>query len=240
MSARRLNYSKHLQKTWKETKPIVCTQILPTLPTEIWLIIYDYILGRSHKMTVQEYYYELGFYHEQRRKRYSAITSVMRLVCKRFARIITRPAPNYDYVATKIYQFDPDVMFGSLVIDNSRYIVSTMLTILGILYALLGVKFKMTLVSAYRRTDSKKRRGHTNHERFVRVLSREYIKTKAGIFGFTFNEVDYSVRIKTPYDSYDITNNGIVLLSDSYDVVYPQISLNATNRIIDGYLAKSK
>jgi hypothetical protein len=144
------------------------TSTLPNLPSDVLLIIFEYtVRHRLDKESVYAMYYYsydgktipnicptstydhwltrlkmiAGVTEQECKPRVDIINGMkkLRLLCKRFSQILPRPPPNYWQITKEAYHC---VNLSNWVTgEKHKYISSAIITILGILYAFLRVKF---------------------------------------------------------------------------------------------------
>jgi hypothetical protein len=246
-------------------RKIICEQTLPVLPTDVWRIICDYVLGTTLNSQSFEYYLprDLGSSYEEvddlpvrglyrcdicpvcricRKCRASELQNlidkkcytnfdnyavcdgcsidqtgkdivikkkllIMRLVCKRFSQIIPRPPPKFYRVTYQVYGVSPDTLFG----QNSyitRYTCTRIMFLLGVMYVFLGVKLNTTHtpVTSYTR---------------MKLLSKEPVVTKRGIFSIEITSSHNEVKLNTPYGNYKFNYHGMFDADDPKEFQTP-------------------
>jgi hypothetical protein len=252
---------------------IDCKQELPMLPTELWLLICDFVVGGSEdispgtSLTSKRVYYHLpeptnptntrfsyssgaescrcsncshrgvcrvcghakvyidairqtDSYHyvmgddpclvyekANVRRVKSHMIAVMRLVCKRFARIIARPPPDYYLISKKLYGLNEKLMFGP---NNNvaEHMNQAALTILGMLYVFMRLVFETRYIKCGKYKRPQYGWSDVISMNKLKVLSNKPIATRYGSFSVaTKGGCLEQIGVETPFGNYTIDHS---------------------------------
>jgi hypothetical protein len=199
---------------------------LPFLPSEVWLIIFEHTI--RYKLDAKSindlYYFKVlpeaisdtdvytvggirriarlnhGAFHQENKKRRTKIDHIkkLRLVCKRFSRVLPRSPPDYISVAHLIYKDCPQI--SSWCRNDTLWTPQCKYTaiVLGILWCFLRVRFRTSTKNSKQKT----------------FASISNIKNKYGLFSIVTTHCCY--QVVTPIGRYECHSDGLSLLNTKY------------------------